>query len=195
MRKPIQLDEVSKANIDWLKKTYSFSGYIECINFVTAFFKNNKIDPRSKLEENFTIAVEQMESRLIKRFNQLQSRITIDIEYFNKFDNKFDSFNDIFNEKIIKNKIQNETENTLINTSNLQNNEEIRKLNDTILKQENAIKVWKEQNEILEKEKKEYHRCMEKLNRNMKVEKTLMGKKPYINLSVEETEKLFYLIP
>ncbi|MEB3412001.1 hypothetical protein, partial [Flavobacterium psychrophilum] len=128
--------------------------------------------------------------KLNRRF-ELDYLKPINVKLFDVHKNSIDDFNDKNNSKVISNIIGN----SAIETSNLQNIEENKKLNETIIKQENAIKFWKEQNEILEKEKKEYHRCMEKLNRNMKVEKTLMGKKPYINLSVEETEKLFYLIP
>ncbi|GAW90728.1 hypothetical protein FPS14_contig00096-0001 [Flavobacterium psychrophilum] len=74
----------------------------------------------------------------------------INVKLFDVHKNSIDDFNDKNNSKVISNIIGN----SAIETSNLQNIEENKKLNETIIKQENAIKFWKEQNEILEKEKK-----------------------------------------
>ncbi|MFM9512824.1 BfmA/BtgA family mobilization protein, partial [Flavobacterium psychrophilum] len=206
-----KITKESKNGLEWLKKNYSFNTYSIAIDTAIQFFKNNNISPRERIYNNYSEAIfnfknelflkldefEKKENENTERIIKLNRRFELDylkpinVKLFDVHKNSIDDFNDKNNSKVISNIIGN----SAIETSNLQNIEENKKLNETIIKQENAIKFWKEQNEILEKEKKEYHRCMEKLNRNMKVEKTLMGKKPYINLSVEETEKLFYLIP
>jgi hypothetical protein len=47
----------------------------------------------------------------------------------------------------------------------------------------------------LEEKTQEYHRCLEAINKAVKLEKTTTGDKIFINLSKKEAENLFYLIP
>jgi hypothetical protein len=50
-------------------------------------------------------------------------------------------------------------------------------------------------NRLLEEKTEEYHRCLEAINKAVKLEKTTAGDKIFINLSKKEAENLFYLIP
>lgn len=50
-------------------------------------------------------------------------------------------------------------------------------------------------NRLLEEKKQEYHRCLEAINKAVRFERTITGNKIVIDLSKEEAENLFYLIP
>ena len=207
MRNTIKITNEAKESLDWLKSNFSFTNFSIAIETASTFFKNNNINPREVMINNFSNSIFKLEKELslkmenileienknTERIIKLNRRIEEDIlKPVNKKINDIhvsvlNDYNNIHNEKVLKSNDENVSDKALID-----NISELKKIID---QQNKSISGYKDLVEKHESENKEYFRCMKTLNQNMKVENTPSGKKIYINLPVDEAENLFHLIP
>jgi uncharacterized coiled-coil protein SlyX len=194
MPKPIKLSDELALKFEALKLRLRYTKNTDFINDMCDFFEVNNVNLKS---ENYKSSFTVLTEFLNKKFNQLQARNTaVERDYFVSFNRKIDSIY----EESIKNDIAKSNEKLVENLPKLDNSNEdhsfkITEFEKLILSQEKSIDS---SNNIIAKQDdliKEYHRCLKLLNENIKFENGISGKKVFINLPLEEANKLFYLIP
>ena len=193
----IRIGEDAKNGLDRLKKAGGYSTLTSCLEDIVRFFERNKITPRDKInqelnEQLFRNSVNERKSlEELKEFIKadslsLRKRFgAIERDYFKNFAEKIDAVYSIVN-KIPDDEISGyfrDVDGLFDSRSNM-----LTKLNEELEKSQ--LK-----NRLLEEKTQEYHRCLEAINKAVKLEKTTAGDKIFINLSKKEAENLFYLIP
>lgn len=196
-RNTVKLTKEAKEQLDWLKSSFNFTSFSVCIETIGFFFKNNKINPRDLLTENYTQAIYNLKKDIhssienllnvdnnnTERIIKINRKFEIDylkpmnIKLFDIHKNSIHEFNQNSNEKIISNITED-------SKKIIQLNEKIEIMQLEIQNKKNELS--KATNDL-----SEYHRCLKTLNENMKIKDGI----PFINLPVNEAEDLFYLIP
>ncbi|NJM80499.1 MAG: hypothetical protein HC854_14390 [Flavobacterium sp.] len=201
MSKTIRLTDEAKDGLDWLKEAYNFTNFSIAVETCSLFFKNNKVNPRDLLSENFSQTLLEFKKEMIHSFEKVIENNNDNIERVIKIERRFEI--DYFKPSNIK--LIDIHKSNVQSSNDKSNNEIINSLKDTskeLLDLNSKIKILESDNKLkddliksLETEKLEYHRCLKKLNESMRVEKFENSNRPYINLTVSEAEELFYLIP
>jgi hypothetical protein len=211
MLENLKIRTESKKGLEWLKENYSFTTYSVAIDTVIQFFKNNNINPRETIYNNYSETIYNFKKELFLKLEGIEKKENDNTERVIKLNRRIeedlikpirknvyeihsvaiDYHNTKSNENLIKNIIE-EDNKTLNESSNLDKIKELEKVisdQDAIMKKTNSI--------IEEQDKKmiEYHRCLKKLNDNVGFEKGFSGKKVFIDLPFDEVQELFYLIP
>lgn len=186
MRKTLKFSPDAKDAIEWIKKTYDFANYSIAIETIANFFKINKLNPKDLTYGNIENTVNFNRDKIIDLENKNTERIisiirNIEINLFHPMNKKLIDIHGISVNDYNKNH-----NNTIEN--NLDNSIE--------LLQKNKI-IDELKNELLETKNKllEYHRCLETLNKSVKVLKIDNEYTVIFNGSEEEVQDLFYLIP
>lgn len=208
MYKSMKVNSLSKDGLDWLIEQYRFTTYSDCITTIVSFFKNNNVSPRDSISNNFTVSLFETKSEIktdivdLKKFIKEDSQSmrkrhgAIERDYFMAMNRKIDSIYkkliddgiDERNEKLEK-KLINDDEKVIDYSDALKkNNELLESRNKTI----NELQTIVDKQDIT---MNEYFQTLKKLNDSIKYEKTLTGNKIFINLSLEEVNDLFKLIP
>ena len=208
MNKSIKVDLATYEAVEDVKTTFSFKSFSECIHSMSVFFKNNNVSPRDSISNNFTVSLFETKSEIktdivdLKKFIKEDSQSmrkrhgAIERDYFIAMNRKIDSIYkkliddgiDERNEKLEK-KLINDDEKVIDYSDALKKNNELL---------ESRNKTINELQTIVNKQDKtmnEYFQTLKKLNDSIKYEKTLTGNKIFINLSLEEVNDLFKLIP
>lgn len=208
MTKMIRVTEVSKKSLDWLIDQYSFTTYNDCITTIAVFFQNNNVNPRDSISNNFSISLSEAKYEIktdivdLKKFIKEDSQSirkrhgAIERDYFIAMNRKIDSIykkliDDSIEERneILEKKIINKEDDAIDYSDALKkNNELLESRNKTI----NELQTIVDKQDIT---MNEYFQTLKKLNDSIKYEKTLTGNKIFINLSLEEVNDLFKLIP
>lgn len=215
----IKISEKAKENIDNLKEDNKFSTFSECINEISRFFKTNNLSPRDIIAVNEKQTLFENHYALLNEFKILKELFKVDFIELKKFikedsqslrkrygalerdsfipmGRKIDSIYkkliddgiDERNEKLEK-KLINDDEKVIDYSDALKkNNELLESRNKTI----NELQTIVDKQDIT---MNEYFQTLKKLNDSIKYEKTLTGNKIFINLSLEEVNDLFKLIP
>lgn len=208
MTKMIRVTEVSKKSLDWLIDQYSFTTYNDCITTIAVFFQNNNVNPRDSISNNFSISLSEAKYEIktdivdLKKFIKEDSQSirkrhgAIERDYFIAMNRKIDSIykkliDDSIEERneILEKKIINKEDDAIDYSDALKKNNELL---------ESRNKTINELQTIVDKQDRtmnEYFQTLKKLNDSIKYEKTLTGNKIFINLSLEEVNDLFKLIP
>ncbi|WP_395076801.1 hypothetical protein [Flavobacterium sp.] len=168
---------------DALKLRLGYIKQTDMLNDICNFFEVNAINLK---QENFKSSFKNLTDLINTRFSGLQSRITVDLQSLNRFSNELTSFNSVYNEIVLKNKIG-------INDKSIDDNELI-KVKNILEIRDNQINLFQKDLEDYKLKIDDYHNRLRELNFKMKVEKTEQGKKAYIDLPIEEIEKLFNII-
>ena len=215
----IKISEKAKENIDNLKEDNKFSTFSECINEISRFFKTNNLSPRDIIAVNEKQTLFENHYALLNEFKILKELFKVDFIELKKFikedsqslrkrhgalerdsfipmGRKIDSIYkkliddgiDERNEKLEK-KLINDDEKVIDYSDALKKNNELL---------ESRNKTINELQTIVNKQDKtmnEYFQTLKKLNDSIKYEKTLTGNKIFINLSLDEVNDLFKIIP
>lgn len=204
----VKISETAKESLDWLKSNYQFNNFSDCITTIASFFKNNNVSPRDSISNNFTVSLFETKSEIktdivdLKKFIKEDSQSmrkrhgAIERDYFMAMNRKIDSIYkkliddgiDERNEKLEK-KLINDDEKVIDYSDALKKNNELL---------ESRNKTINELQTIVNKQDKtmnEYFQTLKKLNDSIKYEKTLTGNKIFINLSLDEVNDLFKIIP
>ena len=207
MNKSLNIDITAYEGISEIKKNYSFKSFSDCISSMTYFFKNNNISPRENILNNYSESLFALKKELLNKLEDIEKKEHQNTERVIKIQRRIEE--DLL--KPVSKKINDIHKSTITDFNTKHNLEHLKKqeiesykskeinkvleLNEIIKEQDKSIEEHKKISDNQEKLLAEYYRCMKKLNENMKVEKTTFGKKIYINLPVEDAEKLFHLIP
>ena len=185
-RKGIFISAALSVRFDALKERFKYSKTTDFISDMLLFFELNAVNLRT---QNFKSGLQHLEEVMIKRFNQLQTRITVDISQFNSAEQKFETVNEVFNQLILKNII---TDSKQFTENEDTKSDEINKLKKTISEQQDSVRFWdKQYHEELERSRL-YKSKLEKLNECIKVETSLTGtKKAVLDLPLNKLDKLF----
>lgn len=206
MRNTIKISSEAKSELDWLKASFSFSNFSITIETVVQFFKNNKINPREVLSNNYSEALFELKKEIALNFEKLEAiennnteRIIklnrrIEEDYIKPSNRKLMSINEITQELWSQKKVDDFVEKNTPNQTVEKSIGKIEELQKNSALQEKAISDYKDIILKQEGELREYHRCLKVLSENVKFEKAILGDKYLINLKKEEIEKLFYLI-
>ncbi len=201
----IKITETAKESLDWLKATYQFNNFSDCINTIGTFFKSNYVSPRENISTNFSESLSGVKNEIIdlrkfidKDSQSLRKRHgAIERDYFIGMNRKLDAiYKSIINENIEK--YNEELENKIVpeQKSNEIINDEI------VVKLKNEIKDYSEQlqnySKIVDTQErvfKEYKNQFSILKKNLNFEKNAFGKsKVIIELTQEEVENIFNII-
>lgn len=208
MLENLKITTESKKGLEWLKEAYSFTTYSVAIDTVVQFFKNNNVSPRDSISNNIANFLFETKSEIktdivdLKKFIKEDSQSmrkrhgAIERDYFMAMNRKIDSIYkkliddgiDERNEKLEK-KLINDDDKVIDYSDALKKNNELL---------ESRNKTINELQTIVDKQDRtmnEYFQTLKKLNDSIKYEKTLTGNKIFINLSLEEVNDLFKLIP
>lgn len=185
-RTDIKLTGELEERFNSLKERLKYKITTKFISDMVLFFELNPINLRT---QNYKSGLQNLEELITKKFNQLQSRITVDIANFNRTELKFESMNELYNQLILKNII---TDSKQFTENEDTKNDEINKLKKTISEQQDSVRFWdKQYHEELERSRL-YKFKLEKLNECIKVETSLTGtKKAILDLPLTELDKLF----
>lgn len=183
MSKMIKLNDNLAEKFDALRIRLGYSKQTDMLLDVCKFFEVNPINLR---QENFKTGFQNLHKIINKGFSSLNARITMDFENMNRFENDLQNFNSLFNDTVLKNKLK-QSENSV-------DENKIIKLEGVIDKQEKQIKSYQTSIEKNDSDLNDFYKRLRTLNLNMKVEKTAIGKKAYIDLPIEEIEILFDII-
>lgn len=215
----IKISEKAKENIDNLKEDNKFSTFSECINEISRFFKTNNLSPRDIIAVNEKQTLFENHYALLNEFKILKELFKVDFIELKKFikedsqslrkrhgalerdsfipmGRKIDSIYkkliddgiDERNEKLEKKLINDDDKVIDYSDALKKNNELLESRNKTI----NELQTIVDKQDIT---MNEYFQTLKKLNDSIKYEKTLTGNKIFINLSLEEVNDLFKLIP
>lgn len=191
MNTTIAITKASKQLLNGMREQYNFSSYNELISQFEAFFRLNKLNPRDITLNNFDKKIVTL-NRTIEDENERIIKIIRNIE-LTKIDSVIRKLSNVekgFTEFIFTNRKQNLIDDF---TKSDDNNSSEYLL--TIEKLKNEINDFKISKVKIEKDLSEYHRCLETLNKSLKVVNSDNERKAFFNISVEEVEQLFYLIP
>lgn len=215
----IKISEKAKENIDNLKEDNKFSTFSECINEISRFFKTNNLSPRDIIAVNEKQTLFENHYALLNEFKILKELFKVDFIELKKFikedsqslrkrhgalerdsfipmGRKIDSIYKKLiddgieerNEKLEKKLINDDEKGIDYSNALKKNNELLESRNKTI----NELQTIVDKQDIT---MNEYFQTLKKLNDSIKYEKTLTGNKIFINLSLEEVNDLFKLIP
>lgn len=215
----IKISEKAKENINNLKEDNKFSTFSECINEISRFFKINNLSPRDIIAVNEKQTLFENHYALLNEFKILKELFKvdfIDLKKFIKEDSQSlrkrhgalerDSFIPMGRkiDEIYKLSIDNsinlrneKLENTLINDDEkvIDYSDALKKNNELLVSRNKTIN---ELQTIVDKQDitiNEYFQTLKKLNDSIKYEKSLTGNKIFINLSLDEVNDLFKIIP
>lgn len=201
MLENLKITAESKRGLEWLKENYSFTTYSVAVDTAVQFFKNNKINPRETISNNYTESLMLVRNEIIdlKKFINADSQslrkrhYAIERDYFVGMNRKLDIVSKI-----------------LINDSIEKNNESIRKeITDKADNSDSVVlklrKEVKEYSELLKKYSntvdaqetifKEYRKHFKTIKKNISYEKNTFGKsKVVIDLPQAEVEAIFDLL-
>lgn len=186
----IRIGENAKNGLDRLKKTGRYSTLTSCLEDIVRFFERNQITPRDLINQELNHhlyqnrlkekkEIEELKEFIKKDSQSLRKRFgAIERDYFKKFENKIDAVYDIVH------KIPDEEAEAYF-----------RDINGLFDSRNHMISELNKELEDSQKKINEYHRCLKALNKSVRLYKSQEGTKIVLNISKEETEKLFYLIP
>lgn len=195
----IRISHECKSQLDWLKKTYSFITFNECISQIHYFFKRNNISPNEQISNVFLKNFEELKFEI----NNLKKGIKEDFKANEKilkinerdiltpmsrkintlFENKTNQSIDKRNEFLIEkaeepNKIWQQNKKIISLT------QELSSKNQQILSMEKSI-------EGINEDLRFYRRLHQILKENTKIEKQLIGKdKVVIEWDIEEWKRI-----
>ncbi|OOV29792.1 hypothetical protein BXU11_07970 [Flavobacterium sp. LM5] len=193
----IRIGEKAKNGLDRLKKAGRYTTLTSCLEDIVWFFERNKITPRDRINQELNEQLFRNSISERRSFEELKEFIkadslslrkrfgAIERDYFKNFAEKIDAVYSIVN-KIPDDEISGyfrDVDGLFDSRNNM-----LIKLNEELEKSQ--LK-----NRSLEEKIQEYHRCLEAINKAVRLERTTVGNKIFIDLSKEEAEKLFYLTP
>lgn len=192
--KLLRISEKSKESFDKLNTMYNFTTHGEQLETMVNFFLINKFNPRDLNFNNIESLTNNNRDALIKLSNDNTERIikiirNIEINSIDNINRKTTNiekgvtaiYNDLNNKKV---------EEKITQVDN--NFEDLKIKYQSTIELNNKLLFEKEK---LESEKNEYHRCLETLNKSLKIVNDNGDRKAYFNIEVKEVENLFYLIP
>lgn len=201
MNKSLKIDILAYNSLDKIKSDEAFKSFSDCVLSMCNFFKHNKISPRELLNDNFSQTLLDFKNEILINFKNLNDNNNNNTERVIKIERRFEI--DYFKPMNIKlidihkssTQIHNDNSNEKKFEDLKDNSKELLELKNQLINSEKELNKKIELINIIEKNNKEYHRCLETLNKSMKVELVGNTKRPYIDLPVDEAEELFYLIP
>lgn len=209
--KTLKITKEAHEGLDWLKESINAPSYSICIFESVRFFRENNVSPRSSIFNNFEDSFSKFKNELITNFGEIKEKEHVNSERIIKLIRRIEidsvltireKTNEIhsiitqdIDKKIIENNLNSniDLDNHSIESANLTiKNEKLIGVNSELSKS-----VFEKDNLIsdLENSLKEYKRCLETLNKNVRYSTGIGAKKIFIDLTVEEVENLFYLIP
>ena len=206
--KTLKITEDAHEGLDWLKDLLNVPSYSLCILESVRFFKNNNVSPRDSINNTFTNYLIETKSEIktdivdLKKFIKEDSQSmrkrhgAIERDYFMAMNRKIDSIY----KKLIDDGI--EERNEKLESKLISDDEKVIDYSDALKKNnellESRNKTINELQTIVDKQDRtmnEYFQTLKKLNDSIKYEKSLTGNKIFINLSLDEVNDLFKIIP
>ncbi|MDI5899450.1 BfmA/BtgA family mobilization protein [Flavobacterium yafengii] len=193
----IRIGEKAKNGLDRLKKAGRYTTLTSCLEDIVWFFERNKITPRDRINQELNEQLFRNSISERRSFEELKEFIkadslslrkrfgAIERDYFKNFAEKIDAVYSIVN-KIP----DDELSGYFRDVDGLFDSR-----NNMLIKLNEELEKSQLKNRSLEEKTQEYHRCLEAINKAVRLERTTVGNKIFIDLSKEEAEKLFYLIP
>lgn len=187
----MRVSPAAKEGIDWLKQTYNFKTYNDCITTIEHFFKVSNISPRESFGNEYSKNITDFRQEMNSKFDALINSCVENAE-------RIININREIEEGLLK-PIHSNISDIHVYSMALQmekneDSDKIKKLEKQIFDQSITIRKL---NTIIEQQEikiKEYNRCLTVLDANIVMEKSFTRKTVMINLPPEEVSGLFHLI-